>query len=60
MLQVEVRVHCFYYIDLAYREGNYLLEEAVNEPDAYISALASDLISLESILSEWLPPQAYR
>lgn len=59
MLRIELRVHCFYFLDLAYREGNYDFEEPSNEPDPYVSNLANDLIRYESIAAEWLPYSRY-
>ena len=60
VLRIELRMHCFYFLDLAYREGNYVLEEACNEPDPYVSSLASDLIRFESMTAEWLPYSRYQ
>lgn len=60
MLRIELRVHCFYFLDLAYREGNYNFEEACNEPDPYVSSLANDLIRFESFVAEWLPYSRYQ
>lgn len=59
MLRTELRVHCFYYLDLTYREGNYDFEEVCTEPDTYISSLATDLIRFESLMSDWLPYSRY-
>lgn len=61
MLRIEVRIHCFYFMDLAYREGNYSLEDpTMIEPDHYISSLANDLVRFESLLAEWLPYSRYQ
>ncbi len=59
-LRIELRVHCFYFLDLAYREGNYSSDEVSNEPDPYVSMLASDLIRYEALLAEWLPYSRYQ
>jgi exocyst complex component 4 len=58
-LRTELRVHCFYFLDLAYREGNYDFEESSNEPDPYVSNLANDLIRFEAFVAEWLPYSRY-
>lgn len=58
-LRLEIRSHAFYYIDLAMREGNYQLDEPRYEPDVYINTLCRELMSLESILSDWLPYEKY-
>jgi exocyst complex component 4 len=59
-LRTELRVHCFYFLDLAHREGNYALEEeAGDEPDAYVSSLAGDLIRFEALVTDWLPFSRY-
>lgn len=60
ILRIELRVHGFYFLDLAYREGSYDLEEFVNEPDPYVSSLASDLMRFESLMAEWLPYSRYQ
>jgi hypothetical protein len=59
-LRLEFRTHSFYYVDLALRESNYILDDPVAEPDAYISLLFRDLINMESIVEEWLPPAEKR
>lgn len=59
-LRLELRTHCFYYVDLALRESNYILEDPVFEPDNYVSLLFRDLISLELIMEDWLPEEKQR
>ena len=59
-MRIELRVHGFYFLDLAYREGSYDLDEFVNEPDPYVSSLASDLMRFESLMAEWLPYSRYQ
>lgn len=49
-----------YYLDLAIREGNYLLEQEPFAPDTYISVLTSDLASMEEVFSETLPEKTLR
>ncbi|KAI8871415.1 hypothetical protein GQ42DRAFT_162029 [Ramicandelaber brevisporus] len=56
ILRIEFRVHAMYYIDLATREGSYLLREEATEPDPYVQNLNADLVSCEAGLSEFLPP----
>lgn len=61
MLRIELRMHCFYFLDLAYREGNYdFTSEIGSDPDPYVSSLANDLIRYESLISEWLPYSRYQ
>lgn len=59
-MRIELRVHGFYFLDLAYREGSYDLDEFMNEPDPYVSSLASDLMRFESLMAEWLPYSRYQ
>jgi hypothetical protein len=42
------------------KEGNYLVEEDVTEPDSYIWALNNDLTVAEERLSTALPNQKLR
>lgn len=58
-LRIELRVHCFYYLDLAYREGIYSLEDGNTEPDSYVTTLVSDLVRFQSCISEWFPYRHY-
>lgn len=58
-LRLEIRTHAFYYVDLALRESNYLLDDPVNEPDAYISLLFRDLTSLDLVLEDWFPEEVH-
>lgn len=58
-LHAEIRTHCFYYLDLAFREGNYNLDTFCGEPDPYVAALTLDLQNLSSILADWFPLSKY-
>ena len=42
-LRAELRCRLFYYLDLAFREGNYVNQRDVTQPDAYITKLISDM-----------------
>ena len=53
-IRIELRVHTMYFLDLAIREGNYLLETEPFGPDAYIAYLNGDLATCDEILSEAL------
>jgi exocyst complex component 4 len=59
-LRIELRCHAMYYSDLTMKEGNYLVEEDVTEPDSYIWALNNDLTVAEERLSTALPNQKLR
>ncbi len=61
IIHAEIRTHCFYYLDLAFREGNYHLDASSigDEPDPYVSALTADLQSLAMILTDWFPVSKY-
>jgi len=64
MLREEQKVHCFYFMDLAFLEGNYELKEEgekrTADPDMYISSLASDLLHFEGLMAEFLPFSRYQ
>jgi exocyst complex component 4 len=59
-LRVEIRCHAMYYLDLAMREGNYLLEEEPYEPDAYIDMLNQDLVLIEESIGKAVPNRRTR
>jgi exocyst complex component 4 len=54
-LHCEIRTHCFFYLDLAAREGNYNLDIPYQEPDPYILSLNADILDLSNSLSDWFP-----
>lgn len=58
-LHCEIRTHCFFYLDLAFREGQYRLDRATGEPDPYVLNLTADLLELSSCLSDWFPLSKY-
>lgn len=58
-LHSEVRTHCFFYLDLAAREGTYRLDVATDEPDPYVLSLNADLLGLSSSVAEWFPQSKY-
>ena len=59
-LHCEIRSHSFYFLDLAFREGSYKLDQIpVNEPDPYILTWTSDLLNLSDSLSDWFPLSKY-
>jgi exocyst complex component 4 len=49
-----------YYVDLTMKEGNYIVDEEVIEPDSYIWALNNDLTVAEELLTNALPNQKLR
>lgn len=55
VLHLEIRVHVFYFLDLATREGSYQLDTMPMEPDSYIMSLNQDLVSFQEGLSGVLP-----
>ncbi len=59
-IRIEIREHVIYYIDLAMREGNYVSDEEQIEPDPYIGLLNSDLIQIEEMILQSLPPRKAR
>ncbi|KAJ3411659.1 hypothetical protein HDV05_001868 [Chytridiales sp. JEL 0842] len=58
--RVEIRCHAMYYLDLAMREGNYMLEEEPFEPDTYVDMLNQDLVLIEESVSKALPTRRIR
>ena len=42
-LRAELRCRLFYYLDLAFREGNYVIQRDTPQPDAYITKLIADM-----------------
>lgn len=59
-LHCEIRTHSFYFLDLAFREGSYKLDQmSVNEPDPYVLTWTSDLLNLSESLADWFPLSKY-
>ncbi|OZJ02130.1 hypothetical protein BZG36_04585 [Bifiguratus adelaidae] len=54
-IRIEGRCHTMYYLDIATREGNYLLEDETYEPDPYVLMLNADLVVFEQSLLGNLP-----
>lgn len=42
-LRAELRCRLFYYLDLAFREGHYVIQRDTPQPDAYITKLVADM-----------------
>lgn len=59
-LRLEVRARTIHHIDLAINEGNYLVEDAVLEPDPHIVDLNSELASLDDIFADTVLPKDHR
>ncbi|KAJ2774606.1 exocyst subunit [Coemansia nantahalensis] len=55
VLRIEVRTHCFHYLDLATREGDYRLDSEALEPESYIQALNADVSTVEEKMEACLP-----
>lgn len=60
LLRTEIRLHCFYLLELSFREGDYVLEEGPHMPDQYVTNLANDLVRFEALVSQWLPYSRYQ
>jgi exocyst complex component 4 len=61
-LHCEIRTHSFYFLDLAFREGSYKLDQipvTVNEPDPYVLNWTGDLMNLADSFSDWFPLSKY-
>jgi len=58
-LRVELRVHCYHFLDQV-KKTSYHLEEECNEPDLYIVELNKDLSSIEECLQPFLPKTKLR
>ncbi|KAI9204105.1 Sec8 exocyst complex component-specific domain-containing protein [Polychytrium aggregatum] len=56
-LRIEVRLHCMYYLDLAFREGSYVLDSPPAGPDGYIGMLNNDMALMEECLLSTLMPR---
>lgn len=60
LLHVEIRMKCFYFLDLAFREGDYELNYETSEPDSYVKNLLKEIILFDNLMTEWLPFNIYR
>lgn len=56
-LRAELRCHAFYYLDLAFREGLYVLPSPTQRPDFYITKLATDLVRFHADIRDSLVPE---
>jgi exocyst complex component 4 len=59
-LRLEIRCHTIFYLDLAFREGSYYIDEEDPSPDPYIDTLNADLNSIEEAMSTTLPLRIQR
>jgi exocyst complex component 4 len=59
-LRIELRCHAMFYLDLSFREGNFLLDNEIPEPDSYVFMLNKDLIKCEEIMKSILKPNKNR
>ncbi|KAF8445773.1 Sec8 exocyst complex component-specific domain-containing protein [Boletus edulis BED1] len=50
-IRIEVRCRAIYYLDAAFRHGNYQVDHEVGEPDPYIVDLNSELSHLDDFTS---------
>ena len=55
ILRVEVRCHCYFFIENSLRESNYALDNVAVEPDTQVISLNNDLIGFEQAMSRSLP-----
>jgi len=55
LLRLEVRSHCVYFLDQAFRQGNYTPDTEAVEPDSSVVALNKDLLFLDEVMTENLP-----
>ncbi|KAF8560204.1 hypothetical protein OG21DRAFT_1480036 [Imleria badia] len=53
-IRIEVRCRTIYYLDAAFRHGNYQVDHEVGEPDPYIVDLNSELSHLDEFTSTTL------
>jgi hypothetical protein len=54
-LRIEIRCHAFFFLDLAFIEGNYELEDEPSELDPYIIELNQDMVKAEEAISSIMP-----
>ncbi|OUM68032.1 hypothetical protein PIROE2DRAFT_4315 [Piromyces sp. E2] len=59
-LRIELRCHSMFYLDLSFREGNFLLDNEIPEPDSYVFMLNKDLTKCEEIMKSILKPNKIR
>lgn len=59
-MRLELRAQSLYRIDLAMREGCYVLDSLPSDPDAYIAMLGSSLAELTAVLEDGLSPRGHR
>ena len=59
-LRLELRARTIHHLDLAISEGNYLVEEAVLEPDPHVVDLNAELASLDDTFADSVSPEQHR
>ncbi|CEH13755.1 Exocyst complex subunit Sec8 [Ceraceosorus bombacis] len=59
-LRLELRARVIHHLDLAIVEGNYLVEEAVLEPDPHVVDLNAELASLDDTFADSVSPEQHR
>ncbi|CAI8041444.1 Exocyst complex component 4 [Geodia barretti] len=60
MLHLEVRTHCFYYLQPALHKVHYVFDPGNVGEDQQVKQLASDLRSIEMVMSAVLTPEKLR
>ncbi|XP_021371891.1 exocyst complex component 4-like isoform X1 [Mizuhopecten yessoensis] len=60
LLHLEVRVHCFYYLELVARKSNYAGPIDDLDPDSNVLKLNKDLTAMEEVLSQSLQPNKFK
>eukprot|EP00835_Amoeboradix_gromovi_P000099 NODE_4_length_55019_cov_0.425091.p1 type:complete len:1242 gc:universal NODE_4_length_55019_cov_0.425091:33717-37442(+) len=59
-LKMEMRCHCYYYMDLIFREGNYEYNGNKPEPDHYVYILNHTLSLIEDVIKEHLTAKEFK
>lgn len=59
-LRLEIRCHAFYFLDLAFIEGNYELDDEPSELDPYIIELNQDMVKAEEAIADIMPRDRVR
>lgn len=60
VLRLEARSHCLYFLDQAFKQGDYNPDSEAVEPDSSVVSLNKDLLFLDEVMAENLPPSRTR
>lgn len=60
VIHVPGSCHCYYYLDLATKEGDHAPADDAIEPDPHVMQLSKDVLAYRDLLEKRLPPDVIK